>query len=76
MLAETSLARVQLTLQTLVNDGRYRDPPPGGVLRYILSSLGTYFSREGDALDHISRGKKLKDDGDISGQIRGFEKFP
>ena len=30
--AKTSLARVQLTPLTQVDDGRYRGPPPSGVL--------------------------------------------
>ena len=42
-------------------------PAPCGVLRYSLSSLGTYSTWEGDISDHISRGEKLKDDGGMSG---------
>ena len=37
------------------------------VLWYSLSSLGTYSTCEGDALDDISRGGKIIDEGDMSG---------
>ena len=39
----------------------------GGVLRYSLSSLGTYFTWGGDISDYISRGEKMRDDGGMSG---------
>ena len=44
-------------LQKQANEGIRRGPPPGGVW-HNLSSLGTYFTWEGDTYDHISRGDK------------------